>query len=60
MIKMEKVKDKKRILKAAIEKSLAMYKGVIFLLLLLRWEAPLDYQLIFQQNLCRLAEMSTK
>lgn len=27
MIKMEKVKDKKRILKAAIEKSLAMYEG---------------------------------
>ena len=40
IIKMPKVKDKERILKAAREKQLVTYKGV-----------PIDYQLISQKKL---------
>ena len=43
IIKMSKVKDKERILKAAREKKLVTYRGV-----------PKSCQLISQQKLCRL------
>ena len=42
IIKMPKVKDKERILKAARGKQLVTYKG-----------APIDCQLIYQQKLCK-------
>ena len=42
IIKMAKVKDKERILKAAREKQRVIYKGT-----------PIGYQLIFPQKLCR-------
>ena len=49
IIKMSKVKDKERILKAAREKKSVTYRGV-----------PMDYQLISQKKLCRLEEIGKK
>ena len=43
IIKMPKVKDKERILKAVREKKVVTYKGI-----------PIDCQLISQKKLCRL------
>ena len=49
IIKMSKVKDKDRILKAVREKQLVTYKG-----------ATLIVQLFFQQNFCRLEGIGNK
>ena len=49
LIKMPKVKDKERILKAAREKQLVTYRG-----------APIRQQLISQKKLCRLEGIGKK
>ena len=49
IIKMSKVKDKERILKAAREKQLVTYRGV-----------PIRQQLISQKKLCRLEGIGKK
>ena len=52
ILKMAKVKDKERILKAAREKQLVTYKGASI--------RPLDYQLISQQKQFRPEVMGMK
>ena len=49
IIKMSKVRNKERILKAAKEKQMITYKGV-----------PIDCQLISQKNLCKLEQTGKK
>ena len=49
IIKLPKIKDKERILKAAREKETVIYKGV-----------SLDYQLISQKKPCRQEEAGKK
>ena len=49
IIKMPKIKDKERILKAAREKQLVIYRGV-----------PIRLQLISQKKLCRLEAICKK
>ena len=49
VIKMPKIKDKERILKAAREKKLVTYRGV-----------PIRLQLISQKKLCRLEGIGRK